>query len=308
MPTRIAVVHLVRRQSGVSALENFIESYRQNPAGVPHDLVFLVKGSLPRSFNSRFQGIPAIVLNVADIGLDLRTYFLAVKRLRYDYFFFLNSYSRILASNWLGMMYRHASRNDVGLVGATGSWQSFATSNLERKVTLDKMSVSERLIWTARHITTAPNASVAIQRAGAAVLSSVKLWDPSEHFPPFPNYHIRTNAFMASRETLLQIRVGHILTKLAAFKLESGYGSLTNQVLSLGLRVLVIGKNGQSYNPEQWSQSKTFRQSSQENLLVADNQTDAYDRADLETSMELSRIAWGMEKQNVEANLGIHTF
>jgi hypothetical protein len=62
--------------------------------------------------------------------------------------------------------------------------------------------------------------------------------------------------------------------KLSAYKFESGKESLTNQVRNLGLRVLVVGRDGQAYDPEHWHRSNTFWQSREENLLVADNQTE----------------------------------
>jgi hypothetical protein len=44
---------------------------------------------------------------------------------------------------------------------------------------------------------------------------------------------------------------------------------------------------------DQWHLSNTFRQSLQEDLLVSDNQTDAYASADTNGRARLSRLAWG---------------
>jgi hypothetical protein len=131
------------------------------------------------------------------------------------------------------------------------------------------------------------------QRAGDWLLGEMGLWDPARYFPPFPNYHVRTNAFMAARETLARVRIGTVFFKLSAFMFESGYDSLTNQILRLGLRPLIVGRDGQAYEKERWHLARTFRQGCQENLLVADNQTDDYADADAARRAELSKFAWG---------------
>jgi len=81
--------------------------------------------------------------------------------------------------------------------------------------------------------------------------------------------------------------------KLSAYRLESGNDSVTNQVLRLGLRVLVVGRDGEAYEPARWHLSNTFWQSREENLLVADNQTEAYLLSDSARRSELSEYAWG---------------
>jgi hypothetical protein len=81
--------------------------------------------------------------------------------------------------------------------------------------------------------------------------------------------------------------------KFSAYKFESGIEGMTNQVLRLGLRVLVVGRDGQGYPPELWHASNTYWQSRQENLLVADNQTDVYLTSDPAWAAELSFHAWG---------------
>ena len=82
-------------------------------------------------------------------------------------------------------------------------------------------------------------------------------------------------------------------TKISAYKFESGKESLTNQVRGLGLQVLVVGRDGEGYEPERWPLSNTFWQSREENLLVADNQTELYLSSDKETRAELAQYAWG---------------
>ena len=104
---------------------------------------------------------------------------------------------------------------------------------------------------------------------------------------------VRTNAFMASRETLARVHIGPVFFKLSAFVFESGRDSLTNQLMRLGLRPVLVGRDGTGYEKEQWHVANIFRQGNQENLLIADNQTDLYAAAGAEDRVELSRLAWG---------------
>ena len=98
---------------------------------------------------------------------------------------------------------------------------------------------------------------------------------------------------MASRETLRKVRPGPMRLKISAYRFESGKDSLTNQVRRLGERVLVVGCDGEGYEPERWHLSNTFWQHCEENLLVADNQTEFYMAADQTGRAEMAQYAWG---------------
>jgi len=293
----IAVVHLVRRQNGLAPLERFLNSYRTHSAGVPHDLAFIFKGFSSSSdlepYDRILTDLPHRRQFISDWGYDLRPYFETVKQLKYDYFFFLNSFSRILAPNWLALLASWAQRKGVGIAGATGSCESFATNSRLRKEMLRRMSFLERTAWRARYVRRAPALGTGLLRAVAWLLGDLKIWDPIYFFPFFPNYHIRTNAFMASREVLLRLKVSPVLTKLSAYLVESGRNSVTSQVMRAGLRAIVVGQDGQGFEPESWHKSNTFRQGHQENLLVSDNQTEAYAQAGPAVREELSRLTWG---------------
>ena len=55
---------------------------------------------------------------------------------------FLNTFSEILADNWLAHLDAALDRADVGVVGATGSWQSLASAYI---------AVALRLAHWSRH-------------------------------------------------------------------------------------------------------------------------------------------------------------
>jgi hypothetical protein len=293
----VGVVHLVRRKNGVAPFERFLASYREHPAGAPHDLVLVFKGfPLGRGtqdYDRLLTNVPHRRIYLADYGFDLRPYFKAVAALEHRYLCFFNSFSRILGSDWLTRLHFWASAKGVGIVGATASYQSFSTSSAERDRMLREKNLATRMRWRIGHVFKDRQARLVLQRGAAWLLGAAGLWDPTRHFPSFPNYHIRTNAFIASREALARVRIGPMFFKLSAYTFESGRDSLTNQIMRLGLRPLVVGRDGIGYEKEHWHLANIFWQGNQENLLVADNQTDLYAMADAGGRAELSRLAWG---------------
>jgi hypothetical protein len=293
----VGLVHLVRRRNGIGPFERFLASYRGHRAGVAHDLVVVFKGfgaaRNTAAYDRALADIPHRRIYVADRGFDLGPYFKAVAMLEHRYLCFLNSFSRVLDDDWLAKLHRWACADGVGVAAATGSYQSFASGNAERERPLERLSWAGRVRSRTRHVFSAGPARVVALRAAASLLGPLGVWNPARYFPPFPNCHVRTNAFMSARATLARIRVGPMILKLSAFMFESGRHSLTNQLLSFGLRPIVVGRDGAGYEKEDWHRADTYRQSRQENLLVADNQTDLYAEGNERVRAELSRIAWG---------------
>jgi hypothetical protein len=114
-------------------------------------------------------------------------------------------------------------------------------------------------------------------------------------FAPFPNPHLRSNAFVLGRELMLGLRWQVSRSKRTAWALESGRESISNQVWERGLKVLVVGRDGVAYPPERWRESATFRSGDQRNLLIADNRTEQYATADPTFKGRLEQMAWGLD-------------
>jgi len=273
----ICVVHLIRAQNGVEPFKRFIESYAKYRGGIDHDLVIIFKGFTNREHIAEYRELLKSFsykpLFVRDFGFDIRAYFSAVKAFDYKYYCFLNSYSYLLDQEWLKKLYTYISKDGVGLVGATGSYESRYTNYLNGQSANNNnhsytQTVKKLQQWKKR-----------IRRKYA--------------FDSFPNYHIRTNGFMISREVMNKIRRRFIFNKMDACKFESGKNSLTKQVLKMDYKVLVVGKDGRAYEKEEWYKTDIFRMGNQQNLLIADNQTDMYALADGEMKHELTRQAWG---------------
>ena len=262
------MVHLVRRKNGIAPFHSFLKSYKENPAGVDHDLLVVYKGfSLNNEINlyeELLRDVPHSFLKVSDIGLDLQSYFIAAEKCSNKYCCFLNSFSIILEKDWLLKLYQNISQPGVGLVGATGSWESISQWNHIARYSFYKNLVR----WIARK------------------------WR-KHSFDLFPNYHIRTNGFMIMRDIMLRIHRGAILTKSQSYRLESGKHSITKQIELMGFKPIVVGRNGKGYEKHEWDISNTFRRGMQKNLLFSDNQTRSFDVSYQEEKQKLELSTWG---------------
>lgn len=121
----ICVVYLAWTPYGVECAERFLASYREHPAGAPHRLLLLLAGpEEDRSpWRRLFEPVPHEVLQVG-LGMDLGHYRTAVDEVPAERYCFLNTVTEILADGWLGRMEQALLRPQVGMVGATGSYES----------------------------------------------------------------------------------------------------------------------------------------------------------------------------------------
>lgn len=249
-------MHLAWADAGARALEQFLSSYTEHSAGAGHRLVIAWNGygdaGTLQSARALANGVAHDDLVVTRREMDLTVYRQVAEQVSERAICFLNSYSRLLHDGWLGALSENLEQPGVGLVGATGSWES----------PLSGAPLPLRFLRSGR-------------------------------YPPFPNPHVRTNAFMLRRETMLSLRWPRITTKSGAWELESGNQSVTRQVEGRGQRVLIVGRDGQGYPRERWRESATFRLGEQTNLLVEDNRTRQYADAGPRLRRKLTRLAWG---------------
>ena len=273
----ICVIHLVRRRNGLQPFIDFIESYRKYNAGVEHILLIILKdfegNSIPPEYGVVLDGIQYEAIFVGDDGFDIGAYFIGAKSVTSSYLCFLNSFSILQVDNWLQKMFEHIHRPEVGLVGATGSYESHYTNHCS-----SVFQTSNTFI---------------LRRVARLVLRYYQCIKIKRAFFPFPNYHIRTNGFMLSRELILSLQSQLYLSKTDVEEFESGRNSLTRQILAKKLQVLVVGKDGRAYDVKDWPQSNTFRSGNQSNLLIADNRTQQYQLAGEQEKQLLRKLAWG---------------
>ncbi len=260
----ICLVYLAWTPYGIDPAREFLASYRRHPAGTSHRLLLALAGPDEdrAPWRRAFADLDPEEANLG-LGMDLDHYRHAADRVLADRYCFLNTVSVILADGWLANLEKALVAPGVGMVGATGSYES-------------------------------PNAV----RPGP-----LRRLRPGHE--PFPNPHLRTNAFALERELLLSLDWPLGLSKLEAVALEGGSRSLTRQVWDRGLETLVVGRDGVGYAPERWMQSATFRSGDQENLLIADNRTRHFQNGGRVTRYGLSWLAWGSRRRRARGRVGL---
>jgi hypothetical protein len=133
-PCGIAVIHIVWKSFGLEVFRKFVTSYTANAAGQDHRLILLFKGFEKTEDSNEYtqlvSNVEHHIISAPDRGYDIGSYLAAVGMVRADYYCFLNSKSEILGDEWLGKLYSAACRDNVGIVGATGSWESLYTDHI----------------------------------------------------------------------------------------------------------------------------------------------------------------------------------
>lgn len=277
----VCVVHLVWAPLGLDPFRAFLDSYRRHPAGLAHRLLIVFNGFASRPeaepYLGLLEGTEHAQLWLSQPVQDIAAYLHAAESCPERWLCFLNSYSVILGANWLRKMTAHVQTVKMPLVGATGSWESY-------EVYLREWHRSRPLPrwWTPHGLRTQLR----------------RWWDEllaRRHFPPFPNPHLRTNAFLVERAFLRSLRPGKIRTKMQALRFEGGRHSLTVHAVRAGFHPCLVDREGRAWQWQDWAVSRIFRSGNQENLLVADNRTRDYEHGSPAERRTLARYAWGEE-------------
>lgn len=325
---RLGVIYLYRFVEGVDPVRRFLASYRDHPAGTQHDLIVILKG-FPDSARAAlarplFESVPAHFIELNDSGYDVGTYARAATMVSHARLIFFNTFSEILADNWLYHFDQALGLPGVGLVGATGSWQAnTAVFEAAVKSLFEKVSTPRaRLRGSRIHHGSGGNSSRqspgsssphpqwhirALRGVHPTPLLRSKSGDvaPRRYFLApldycrrlyeygrYPNPHIRTNAFMIERDRFLSLNSSRFTTKHDSYKFESGRDSMTKQIMKRGLIPLIVDRFGKTYTISDWKSSLTFWTNEQSNLMVADNRTMDYAKANRMLRREMENLAW----------------
>jgi hypothetical protein len=247
----IALVYLARgaEPDHLDRFARFIRSYARLDAGIDHRLYVAYKGyddqPALRLAQDRFAAFDQRPLLLEDDSFDIGAYAAAATLVSEPVVCFLNSNSEIVADAWLRKMFLCLDAEGIGIVGASGSYESLGLSR-------------------------------------------------GVPFPPAPNVHLRSNAFMMGTELAVEILSGFVIRdKIDAFMAESGPDSITRQVYRRGLAARVVGRDGRGFSPPFWPTSRTFRSGDQSNILVEDNLSREFDGIDPPGKREALRAAWG---------------
>jgi hypothetical protein len=133
----VCVVHLVWAPLGTAPLRRFVASYRARPAGLDHRLVMLFKGFADREETSdhieALDGLEHESIFYSRPTFDLPAYLATAHALDASHLCFLNSESVLIADGWLAALAEQLADPDVGIVGATGSYESPRSVNPLRR-------------------------------------------------------------------------------------------------------------------------------------------------------------------------------
>lgn len=278
----LALVYLARGiDGGLSSTKAFFDAYRTFSAGCPHELIVIAKGWLDVAEHDELLQLAkahaARVVELPDDGFDWGAYMRLAPQLTHDWLCFLNTHSRPRVNGWLNLLRVAASApsRNIGAVGATASWQTLAPV---LPLPSMKAEYNTSLIYPFR-----------------LIRNAVRFMTNRRGFPSFPNPHLRSNAFIVRRELFVDFVGTQTIPccKRDAAMLESGRSGFSAYLARHNMELLVAGADGRVYGPEQWINSGTFRVPGQTNVLVADNQTIAYDMADQHMKSVLERSAWG---------------
>jgi hypothetical protein len=325
--SELAVVYLARFAEGPKAVATFIASYQWHRAGLAHDSVVIRKG-FPGRKTAQDEIIGPVfpnAISISDHGFDINAYAEAAAQLPHKYVVFLNTFSEIVSDDWLMKLRSALSDPAVGIAGATGSYESLRDSMKrvnrgwwQLQIPVFPKPTGVRRVFKAvmkflpkRFAQRVKNTIISYLAARTAKPSHDRTqdiefesyWDGEirlggtyeflSQIPEFPNAHIRTNAFAIERLTFLDTLPFSIVTKVDSYLYENGPDSLTQKILRRGQKAVVVGRDGRSYDIDQWSKSGTFRLGSQHNLLVRDNQTRAYDEMNTASKHAYAAMTWG---------------
>ncbi len=275
------------------------------------------------------DGIPHRAVDVSDAGFDIQAYLRLAPWLRHDRVCFLNTFSQINAPNWLRHLDAALDRPGVGVAGATASYESLHTS-LSLLVKVVWLTGAKDIQYSPRiaeqyHPQLARDAAGwlakrggrlrQIQREAARpwlgrpfdtkaleagflhywdrVTQPGATWAVVRQVKPFPNPHLRSNAFMIDPALLVALDFRLDDTKGASNLFECGIDGLPARLAQRGLAPVLVGADGVAYDLADWPASRTFRLGDQANVLVTDNQVRGFTAMSHWQKILHARMSWG---------------
>jgi len=295
----VSVVYLARVAEGIEAIERFRQSYVERDAGIEHDLVVCLKGddeNEARQVRALLEPIATRFVAQTDAGYDIHAYLRTAQTVETQWVCCLNTFSVINKPGWLDLLHRAARRPNVGMVGATASYESRRATLAAWIWYMGRLIDGEPMRAETHdqflYLIEALERGVRVPRFGR-LGRRLRLWGLDDEpfrrrhlllrrddlindppFPGFPNPHLRSNGFMLRTDVLMRFSsLGP--TKVDCYNFESGHKGLSATLAKEGLDLLLVGDQG-AFAVDDWPRSKTFRASAQEALLIRDNQTETF--------------------------------
>ncbi len=126
----IAVAYLARGadKDWFLSCERFLDSYKRNAPGVTHSLYVIFKGFADNAdlekAEALFNYVPYKPVFLDDESLDIGAYIEWANMIEEELICVFNTGSEILAPDWLAKLAINLALSDVGLVGASASYES----------------------------------------------------------------------------------------------------------------------------------------------------------------------------------------
>ncbi len=229
MAPEVDLVHLVWVPLGLAPFERFVAAHLAHPLALPARLVVVYSGHTaegqlePYRAHLKGHGLAHREIRLPGPGWDLGAYRSAAAQLGGEWVCFVNSWSRPLAAGWLECLVAPQLRDRrLRLIGAGGNLAS-AFWHLPPEATQGFSRIPGRG-WTQRW------------RWRRVVDYQLRA------FPPGPGPVVRTNAFALRRLDFLRLRFPPFRTKRDTYEFESGWVSMTRQILGCGYTVAVAGR------------------------------------------------------------------
>ena len=218
------------------------------------------------------------VIQVKPEGLDIHTYRTFASMDPDGVMICFNTSSELRGGSFLRSCFDAIRCEAVGLVGASGS--------------LASMHV-ERYLHALNSLQPCNFPKTAIRSAKNNLHSFANKLRYRD-FLPFPNAHIRTNAFCVRCADYLEVvdqKSG--MTKYGCLTIESGSDGLSKRIQQKGKQLLVSDIFGNLYEQDEWFKSSTFCSFGQKNLAVNDNRTIEYATGSKHKKLKLLLATWG---------------
>ncbi|HEX5307681.1 MAG TPA: hypothetical protein VFW38_01225 [Solirubrobacteraceae bacterium] len=121
----LCLVYLAWTPYGVECAQSFLASYREHPPGTDHRLVLALAGPAGDRgpWHETFAQVEHEPIELG-LGMDLDHYRTVAERRPAARYCFLNTVTTALAKDWLRYLERALLEPGVGMVGATGSYES----------------------------------------------------------------------------------------------------------------------------------------------------------------------------------------
>ena len=265
MKKKILVSYLFTKFDQEESIDAFKKNYLKFSSGYDHDLLICFKMLDEKKIEYIKKNLNDLnYISFVDYVLKNDYDFGSYKRIAEKYpdrdIFFLNSHSFPVCNDWLNKLMKF--KDNITLIGTSASNESLIDSLVLKKKYKVLSYLIKKLIY-------------------------------SKYFNKFPNPHIRTSSFLIYSQIFLDFMADKKTnTKLDAWKIESGIGSLTNYFKDNNYNIYVVNSDGNKFEEMNWKLSETYNYYEKSKLIISDKHTRKYDELSENDKLISRRKVW----------------